>query len=116
MSEEAQKAGEAQKVVKLLAEREIKDSMADARFYEQMPEFLPLRKKMQAAHNDLITPKGCTQCAKNRAYRTHSGDYLTIVASLKGDAVERMRKYFGADELRATTLDPVTRQPKTIKL
>lgn len=107
---------EAQKVVKLLAEREIKDSMADARFYEQMPEFLPLRKKMQAMHNDLITPKGCSNCAKNRAYRSLGGDYLTIVANLKEQAVERLRKYFGADELRATTIDPVTRQPKTIKL
>ena len=107
---------EAQKVVKLLAEREIKDSMADARFYEQMPEFLPLRKKMQAMHNDLITPRGCTACAKNRAYRSLGNDYLTIVASLKEDGAARLRKYFGADELRATTLDAVTRQPKTIKI
>lgn len=107
---------EAQKVVKLLAEQEIKDSMADARFYEQMPEFLPLRKKMQAMHNDLVTPHGCTSCAKNRAYRSLGGDYLTIVANLKADAKERLRKYFGADELRANMLDPETRQPTTIKV
>lgn len=105
-----------QKVVKLLAEQEIKDSMADARFYEQMPEFLPLRKKMQAMHNDLITPHGCTSCAKNRAYRSLSGDYLTIVANLRPDAAERMKRYFGADELHANVLDPETRQPKTIRL
>lgn len=107
---------EVQKVVKLLAEQEIKDSMADARFYEQMPEFLPLRKKMQAMHNDLITPHGCTSCAKNRAYRSLGGDYLMIVANLKEAAQERLKRYFGADELRATILDPETRQPKTIKL
>ena len=107
---------EAQKVVKLLSEQEIKDSMADARFYEQMPEFLPLRKKMQAMHNDLITPHGCSSCAKNRAYRSLGGDYLTIVSSLKADAVDRFKRYFGADELRANTLDPETRQPKTLKL
>lgn len=111
MSEEAK-----QKVIKLLAEREIKDSMADARFYEQMPEFLPLRMKMKALHNDLITPHGCTNCAKNRAYRSLGGDYLRIVASLRGDAVDRLRKYFGADELRATILDTETHQPKTISI
>jgi len=105
---------EKQKVVKLLAEQEIKDSMADARFYEQMPEFLPLRKKMQAMHDDLITPHGCSNCAKNRVYRSLGGDYLRIVETLGEDAKGRLRRYFGADELRATVLDPNTRQPKTI--
>lgn len=107
---------EVQKVVKLLAEQEIKDSMADARFYEQLPEFLPLRKKMQAMHNDLLSPHGCTSCAKNRAYRSLSGDYLLIVAALKEDARGRLKRYFGADELHANILDPVTRQPKTVRL
>ena len=107
---------EKQKVVKLLAEQEIKDSMADARFYEQMPEFLPLRKKMQAMHDDLITPHGCSNCAKNRVYRSLGGDYLRIVETLGEDAKERLRRYFGADELRATVLDPNTRQPKAISV
>lgn len=107
---------EKQKVVKLLAEQEIKDSMADARFYEQMPEFLPLRRKMQAMHDDLITPHGCTNCAKNRVYRSLGGDYLRIVEVLGDDAKERLRRYFGADELRATVLDPATRQPKAIRV
>lgn len=107
---------EKKKVVKLLAEQEIKDSMADARFYEQMPEFLPLRKKMQAMHDDLITPHGCSNCAKNRVYRSLGGDYLRIVENLQGDAKERLRRYFGADELRATVLDQNTRQPKTISV
>lgn len=107
---------EANKTIKLLAEQEIKDSMADARFYEQLPEFLPLRKKMQAMHDDLITPHGCSNCAKNRVYRNLGSDYLSIVSSLKPDAIDRLRKYFGADELRANVLDPETRQPKTLKL
>lgn len=104
------------KVVKLLAEQEIKNSMADAKFYELMPEFLPLRKKMQAMHDDIVTPKGCSNCAKNRAYRNMGSDYLRIVESLKGDSVDRFKQYFGADELRANVLDPTTRTPKTIKL
>lgn len=104
------------KVVKLLGEQEIKDSMADARFYEQMPEFLPLRRKMQAMHDDLITPHGCTNCAKNRVYKSLGGDYIRIVASLKDDSVERFKRYFGADEIRVNDVDPETRQPKTIKL
>jgi len=105
-----------QKVVRLLAEQEIKDSMADARFYEQMPEFLPLRMKMKAMHDDLVTPHGCSTCAKNRVYRSLGGDYLRIVEGLKDEARERLRLYFGADELRATVLDAVTRQPKTISV
>ncbi len=116
MSEEAKKAETAGKTVKLLAEQEIKDSMADARFYEQMPEFLPLRMKMKAMHDDLVTPRGCSNCAKNRVYRSLGTAYLAIVASLRPDGVERLRRYFGADELRATTVDPQTRQPKTLRL
>lgn len=104
------------KTIKLLAEQEIKDSMADAKFYEAMPEFLPLHKKMQAIHEDPLTPHGCTNCQKNRLYRSLSGDYLRIVQNLKDGAAERLRKYFGADELRANVLDPVTQQPKTIKI
>lgn len=107
---------ETNKTVKLLAEQEIKNSMADARFYEQMPEFLPLRMKMKAMHDDLITPHGCSTCAKNRVYRSLGADYLRIVENLKEDAVIRLRKYFGADELRANILDPITKQPKMIKL
>jgi len=115
MSEEV-KTAKPDKVVKLLAEQEIKDSMADAKFYELLPEFLPLRMKMKAAHDDLITPHGCTACAKNRAYRSMGPDYLRIVEHLTEDGVLRLRTYFGADELRANVIDAVTKQPKTLKL
>lgn len=102
--------------IKMLAETEIKDSMADMRFYEVLPEFLPLRAKMRAAHDDVVRPKGCAPCAKHRAYRNFSADYLRIVQQLRDDGKARMRQYFGADELRATVLDPATQQPRTIKI
>lgn len=106
------------KVVKLIAEDEIKDSMADPRFYEQLPEFLPLRAKMGALHDDIVTPHGCSNCAKNRVYRSIGGDFLSIVSTFTGkpDAAARLRRYFGADELRANVLDPNTRQMKNIKI
>ena len=102
--------------IKMLAEQEIKDSIADMRFYEVMPEFLPLRAKMRAMHDDIVRPKGCAPCAKNRAYRNFSADYLRIVQQLTDDGKARMRQYFGADELRATVLDPATQQPKTVRV
>lgn len=104
------------KKIKLLGEQEIKDSMTDLKFYEFLPEFLPVRAKMQAIHDDVVKPKGCAPCAKNRAYRNFSADYLRIVQQLSDDGKARMRQYFGADELRATVLDPATQQPKTIKI
>lgn len=107
---------ESNKVIKLLSEREIKDSMADAKFYEKMPEFLPLRAKMQAMHDDLVSPNGCTSCAKNRVFRNLGDDYLAVVSRLSGESAARMREYFGADELRARIIDPVTKQPKSIKI
>ena len=111
-------SAETEPVIKMISEKEIKDSMADAKFYEAMPEFLPLRMKLKAMHNDLITPHGCSNCAKNAAFRSVSPDYMRTLAGLEGneEAVDRLRKYFGADELRATTIDPVTRARKTIKL
>ena len=108
--------GEIQKKIMMLAEREIKDSMADVKFYEVMPEFLPIRSRMQAAHDDIVTTKGCAHCAKNRAYRNFSADYMRIVQNLTEDGKARMRGYFGADELRATVLDPATQQPKSVKI
>ena len=102
--------------IKLLAEQEIKDSMADMKFYETMPEFLPLHAKMQAIHDDIVKPNGCAPCAKNRAYRNFAGDYLRILQQLTDDGKARIRRYFGADELRTTVLDPATQQPKTIKI
>lgn len=102
--------------IKLLGEQEIKDSMADMKFYEVVPEFLPIRARMQAMHDDIVTPKGCAPCAKNRAYRSHAGDYLRIVQNLSDDGKARFRTYFGADELRATVLDPETQKPKTVKI
>lgn len=107
---------ETAKTIKLLAEQEIKDSMADARFYEQLPEFLPLRMKMKAMHDDLITPHGCSNCAKNRMYRSLGGEYLQTVQRLNADGAARLRRYFGADELRATVLDKDTKEPKTIRI
>lgn len=103
-------------VVRMIAEDEIKDSMADARFYEAMPEFLSLKRKMQTMHEDLLSPHGCTNCQKNRVHRALGGDYLTIVQNLKDDGKVRLRRYFGADELVATVLDPATQKPKQIRI
>ena len=105
-------------VIRMISEKEIKDSMADAKCYEAMPEFLPLRMRLKAQHNDLITPHGCTNCAKNAAYRSAGPAYMQTLARIAEDpeAVARIRAYFKADELRATTIDPVTRANKTIKL
>lgn len=104
------------KTVKLLAEREIKSSMADPGFYEQLPEFIPLRAKLDAAHANPMTPKGCSSCAKNRAYRAFSSDYMHIALRLSPDGAARFRKYFGADEIRAMVLDRETRQPKSVTI
>lgn len=111
-------SAETEPVIKMISEKEIKDSMADAKFYETMPEFLPLRMKLKALHNDLITPHGCTNCAKNAAFRSSSPEYMQTLARIaeNPEAVARLRAYFKADELRATTVDPVTRANKTIRL
>lgn len=102
--------------IKLLAEQEIRDSMADLKFYETLPEFLPIRAKMKTMHDDIVKPKGCTTCAKNRAYRSYAGDYLRIVQNLSEDGKARLRTYFGADALQATVLDPATQKPKTVRI
>lgn len=102
--------------IKFLGEQEIKDSMADMKFYEVLPEFLPIRAKMKTMHDDIVKPKGCAPCAKNRAYRSHAGDYLRIVQNLSEDGKARFRAYFGVDELRATVLDAATQKPKTVKI
>lgn len=102
--------------LKLITEAEIKSSLADPRFFDEMPEFLPLRTKMAAMKSDLTLKRGCTPCAQRRVYNALAGNYMQTLASLSDDGKARIRAYFGADGLRATRINPLTRAPETIRL
>ena len=104
------------RVVKLISEHDIKQSMTDPKFYEALPEFLPLRAKMEAMKAGTTASRGCTPCALRRVYNSLASNYMATLAALSPDGARRVRAYFGADELRAVRVNPTTRKTETIRL
>ena len=78
-------------------------AMADNNFYTLMPEFLPVKKKMEAAKAP--SGPGCTPCRKRRAAASFASDFLSIMGSLPDSALTRMKRYFGAERLLVRTAD-----------
>jgi hypothetical protein len=81
----------------------IQRAMNDARFYTLLPEFLPLKRKIEALHVDLST--GCSPCKKRRVADTVNSDFVSIMNSLSPDGFARLKKYVGAERLLVRALD-----------
>lgn len=88
----------------ILQPSHITNAIADPNFYALMPEFLPLKKKMEAMHIDV--KKGCSTCKKRRMVDTTSGDFVSILNSLSTDGFDRLKKYLGAERLLIRAKDP----------
>lgn len=88
----------------ILQASHVRNAIADPNFYAIMPEFLPLKRKVEALHMDL--GKGCSTCAKRRAMDTTSADFVSILNSLSQDGLVRLKKYIGAGRLLIRAVDP----------
>ena len=88
----------------ILQASHVRNAIADPNFYALMPEFLPLKRKVEALHVDL--KKGCLSCNRRRVMDTTTGDFVSILNSLSQDGLLRLKKYVGAGRLLIRAMDP----------
>ena len=93
----------------LLGQSHIQRALSDDRFYGMLPEFLPVRRKMEAAHADLGT--GCTPCRRRRLSASFSSDFVSILNSLSQDGLARLKKYLGVGRLLVRAMDRTAGRP-----
>ena len=84
----------------------IQKAMGDPNFYTLLPEFLPLKRKIEAMHVNLNT--GCTPCTKRRIADTVNSDFVSIMNSLTDDGFARLKRYVGAKRLLVRAVDRTT--------
>lgn len=87
----------------LLGQGHIQRALADDRFYGMLPEFLPIRKKIEASHADVGT--SCTPCRRRRMAVSFSSDFVSILNSLSQDGLARLKKYLGVGRLLVRAMD-----------
>ena len=78
-------------------------AISDNNFYTMMPEFLAIKKKMEAMH--AAPGPGCSSCRKRRIATSLSSDFLSIMNSLPDQALSRMKAYLGVDRLLVRAAD-----------
>ena len=87
----------------ILQASHVQRAMADPNFYALLPEFLPVKRKIEALHVDFST--GCSPCKKRRVSDTVSSDFVSILNSLSDDGFARLKKYIGASRLLVRSMD-----------
>ena len=80
----------------ILSTNHINRAIADDNFYTLMPEFLTIKKKLEATH---INPSGCQPCQKRRAALSLSSDFVSILNTLPDDRLQVVKKYLGVPRL-----------------
>ena len=90
----------------ILGPEHIKRAVADDNFYSMLPEFLTVRRKIEAMHVNL--KKGCSSCAMRRIASTVNTDFVSILNSLTSDGMKRLKKYVGASRLLIRAVNKTT--------
>ena len=88
----------------ILSASHVKQAVSDPNFYMSMPEFLPLKRKVEALHVDVS--KGCGSCNKRRVSDTLTSDFVSILNTLSDDGFRRLKRYVGAERLLIRARDP----------
>ena len=85
----------------------VRRALSDPGFFTQMPEFSALQVKANTMRN-APTKVGCSSCRQNRIRESLHGSFVSILNSLSTSAMERFKKYLGADELLINAYDSST--------
>lgn len=84
-------------------------AIGDASFFEKFPQFLPIKRKMEAMHVELSSKKGCTPCKKRRLQANLERDFAAVVASMDPASGKRFKEYFGVPRMVMHAVNPETR-------
>ena len=96
----------------VLGPGEISSAVADNNFFRLLPEFAVLRVKLETMRAN--SKKGCTPCRKRREVASVNADFMSIVPTLSDDGKARLKKYYGADGIRYTTIDRRTMRATSV--
>lgn len=80
----------------ILSTDHINRAIADDNFYTLMPEFLTVKKKLEASHTPAV---GCQPCQKRRAAIALSSDFVSILNTLSDDRLQVLKRYIGVPRL-----------------
>lgn len=92
----------------ILQASHIQRAMNDASFYTLLPEFLPLKRKIEALHVNVGA--GCSSCNRRRVADTVNSDFVSILNSLTPDGFSRLKRYLGAGRLLVRAMDNARRK------
>lgn len=81
----------------ILAVDHIKRAIGDDNFYTMLPEFLPVKRKIEAMHVDYS--RGCNDCRKRRIATSLTSDFVSVLTNLSDDGLARVKKYLGVPRL-----------------
>ena len=90
----------------ILSPQHVTRAIGDPNFFTLMPEFLPVRKKLDVMN--AAPGPGCPSCARRRAAQALSSDFASILVSLSSDGMQRLKKYYGVSSLVVRALNPAT--------
>jgi hypothetical protein len=83
-------------------------AIADDSFFNKLPQFKPIKVKMDTMHADLKNHKGCTPCQKRRIQANLERDFAAIVSSLDPDSGKKFKEYFGVSRMVIHAVNPTT--------
>lgn len=95
----------------ILSVEHIKKAIGDSNFFEKVPEFAPIKKKMDAMHVDFGT--GCSPCKKRRVAASLTSDFTSILTSLSDDGLARVKAYMDIPRLLVRTANRQTGRIET---
>lgn len=81
----------------ILQAAHVSRAISDPAFYALMPEFLTIKRKIEAMHVDLSS--GCSPCKKRRIASAVNSDFVSILNTLSDSGFARLKKYFGVSRL-----------------
>ena len=83
-------------------------AIADEGFFKLLPQFLPVKKKMETMHASLKSNKGCSSCQKRRIQVNIERDFASIVSSLDPASGKKLKDYFGVKRMVIHAVNPTT--------
>lgn len=81
----------------ILSPSHITKAIGDPNFFNLMPEFQTIKRKIDAMHVDLNT--GCSPCKKRRIATSLTSDFISILNNLSDNGLQRIKKYIGVNRL-----------------
>ena len=79
-------------------------ALMDPKFFQQLPEFLPIQMKLVASKEPQIKG-GCGSCRQRRMVVNSFQDFMHTIASLSPDALVRLKLYFAVPSIMLHSRD-----------